>query len=47
MNPNSQSNFEELVQLALKHDAKLGASSAAAEDPESSGLAVSVRKYSV
>src|SRR5690554_1053416 len=47
MNPNSQSNFEELVQLALKHAGKLGASSAAAEVSESSGLAVSVRKGSV
>ncbi len=41
---HSQPDFEELVQFALRHAKKQGASDAAAEVSESGGLSVSVRK---
>lgn len=41
---HSRSQFEELVDLALSHAKSLGASDAAAEVSEGSGLSVSVRK---
>lgn len=45
--PHTQPDFEELVQLALSHAKKQGASDAAAEVSESGGLSVSVRKGNI